>query len=376
MFYTYISLTVFVISVVCSWIGYTLLAVQILIWWTMQLTCILTITCVSLYLKLYGKRNHYEERPITKTWMYDLAYQVLLPVMGVCSVMISIYWAADVFNLSDLCWKIFKTHFVDLKNLQLSILTVAMVITLWFFFNYVNRTILQLLRMHFQTKDPDTAASREVMGKNVLQVVVWGAWFLISMGILNVSMEWLLVVTGGLSTGIGFASKDIIENIYYGISLMTGRIKVGDLIQVDDITGRVTSISYTSTIIEALTGEVITFQNSQLFTKNYKNLTRNHGYVLQIITYGVAYGSNLAQVKQLIEDATNGLQLEGTDLSKPITTRVYELGDSSVNFKLFVWTDALMRNIVTSQLLATIYDTLNQNNIEIPFPQQDVHIKS
>jgi small-conductance mechanosensitive channel len=214
------------------------------------------------------------------------------------------------------------------------------------------------------------------MGKNVLQVVVWGAWFLISMGILNVSMEWLLVVTGGLSTGIGFASKDIIENIYYGISLMTGRIKVGDLIQVDDITGRVTSISYTSTIIEALTGEVITFQNSQLFTKNYKNLTRNHGYVLQIITYGVAYGSNLAQVKQLIEDATNGLQLEGTDLSKPITTRVYELGDSSVNFKLFVWTDALMRNIVTSQLLATIYDTLNQNNIEIPFPQQDVHIKS
>ena len=376
MFYTYISLTVFVISVVCSWIGYTLLAVQILIWWTMQLTCILTITCVSLYLKLYGKRNHYEERPITKTWMYDLAYQVLLPVMGVCSVMISIYWAADVFNLSDLCWKIFKTHFVDLKNLQLSILTVAMVITLWFFFNYVNRTILQLLRMHFQTKDPDTAASREVMGKNVLQVVVWGAWFLISMGILNVSMEWLLVVTGGLSTGIGFASKDIIENIYYGISLMTGRIKVGDLIQVDDITGRVTSISYTSTIIEALTGEVITFQNSQLFTKNYKNLTRNHGYVLQIITYGVAYGSNLAQVKQLIEEATNGLQLEGTDLSKPITTRVYELGDSSVNFKLFVWTDALMRNIVTSQLLATIYDTLNQNNIEIPFPQQDVHIKS
>ena len=376
MFYTYISLTVFVISVVCSWIGYTLLAVQILIWWTMQLTCILTITCVSLYLKLYGKRNHYDERPITKTWMYDLAYQVLLPVMGVCSVMISIYWAADVFNLSDLCWKIFKTHFVDLKNLQLSILTVAMVITLWFFFNYVNRTILQLLRMHFQTKDPDTAASREVMGKNVLQVVVWGAWFLISMGILNVSMEWLLVVTGGLSTGIGFASKDIIENIYYGISLMTGRIKVGDLIQVDDITGRVTSISYTSTIIEALTGEVITFQNSQLFTKNYKNLTRNHGYVLQIITYGVAYGSNLAQVKQLIEDATNGLQLEGTDLSKPITTRVYELGDSSVNFKLFVWTDALMRNIVTSQLLATIYDTLNQNNIEIPFPQQDVHIKS
>ena len=287
-----------------------------------------------------------------------------------------LYWAADVFNLSDLCWRIFKTYFVDLENLKLSILTLAMVITLWFFFSYVNRTILQLMRMHFENKDPETAASREVMGKNVLQVVVWGTWFLISMGILNVSMQWLLVITGGLSTGIGFASKDIIENIYYGISLMTGRIKVGDLIQIDDTTGRVTSINYTSTVIEALTGEVITFQNAQLFAKNYKNLTRNHGYVLQIIPFGVAYGSNIAQVKRLIEDAINDLHLDGTDPAKDAFVRVSELGDSSVNLKLFIWTEALMRGVVSSQVLTAIYDTLNENDIEIPFPQQDVHIRS
>ena len=375
MFYTYISLFVFLVSVVCSWSGYTLLAVQILIWWIMQLTCILTITCVSGYIKLYGERHNFDNHPITKTWFYNFLYQVLLPIMGVASVMISIYWAADVFNLSDLCWKIFKTKFVDLKNFKLSILTLAMVVTLWFIFSYVNRTTLKLLRLHFESKDPDTAASREVMGKNVLQVLVWGSWFLITMGILGISMEWLMVITGGLSTGIGFASKDIIENIYYGVSLMTGRIKVGDLVEIEGTTGRVTSISYTSTVIEALTGEVITFQNAQLFTKNYKNLTRNHGYVLQILTYGVAYGSNLAQVKELIEKTLNDMRLPGTDPTKPITTRVYELGDSSVNFKLFVWTEALMRNVVASQVLAAIYDTLNQNNIEIPFPQQDVHIK-
>ncbi len=376
MFYTYISLTVFLISVGCSWAGYTLLAVQILIWWTMQLTCILTITCVSRYLKLYGKRHHFDELPITKTWAYDLADEVLLPIMGVCSVMISIYWAADVFNLSDLCWRIFKTYFVDLKNLKLSILTLAMVITLFFVFSYINRTILQFMRMHFENKDPETAASREVMGKNVLQVLVWGTWFLISMAILNVSLEWLMVITGGLSTGIGFASKDIIENIYYGVSLMTGRIKVGDLIQIDDTTGRVTSISYTSTVIEALTGEVITFQNAQLFAKNYKNLTRNHGYVLQIITFGVAYGSNIGQVKKLVEQALNEAEIDGVDPTKPIFTRVSELADSSVNFKAFVWSEALLRGAITSDVLAIIYDTLNENNIEIPFPQQDVHIRN
>ena len=376
MFYTYISLVVFIVSVVCSWWGYTLLAVQILIWWIMQLTCTLTITCVSLYIKRYGLRHRYNEKPITKTWAYYMAYQVLLPISVVCSVMVSIYWAADVFNLSDLCWSIFKSNFVNFENFKLSILTIAMVISLWFVFAYVNRTLLKLMRMHYEIKDPSTAASREVMGKNVVQVIVWGAWFLITMKIMNISMEWLLVVTGGLSTGIGFASKDIIENIYYGITLMAGRIKVGDWIQVDGTMGKVTSISYTSTVVESLYGEIITFQNSQLFSKNYKNLTRNHGYVLQVVPYGVAYGSNLQKTMELVDAAVNNMKHKWMDPSKQVKSVVGELGDSSINFKMFVWADAVKKSYVVSDVLRTIYDTLNENGIEIPFPQQDVHIKN
>jgi small-conductance mechanosensitive channel len=375
MVYTYLSQTVFVASVGCSLAGYTLLAVQLLIWWIMQLTCILTITCISLYLELYAKKRHFAEKPVTQTWAYNLVEKVVMPVLSVCSVMLSIYWAAKVFNLNELCMRIFRYHFIDLDNLQLSIIKLAMVISLWFLFRWIARTILSLLRIHYEATDPSTAASKEVMGKNVIQVLVWGIWLMFSLSLLHISVAWLVAISGGLSTGIGFASKDIIENIYYGATLMAGRIKVGDWIEVDGRMGKVSSISYTSTVIESLYGEVITFQNAQLFTKNYKNLTRNHGYVLQILTYGVAYGSNLAQVKELIEKTLNDMQLPGTDPTKPITTRVYELGDSSVNFKLFVWTEALMRNVVASQVLAAIYDTLNQNNIEIPFPQQDVHIK-
>ncbi len=376
MFYTYISLVVFIASVACSWAGYTLMAVQILIWWIMQLTCTLTITCVSLYVKLYGLRHRFSEKPITKTWAYDLAYQVLLPISVVCSVMVSIYWAADVFNLSDLCWKIFTYDFVDFENFKISIFSIALVISLWFIFAYVNRTVLKLMRMQYELKDPSTAASREVMGKNVIQVIVWGAWFLISMKIMNISMAWLLVVTGGLSTGIGFASKDIIENIYYGITLMAGRIKVGDWIQVDGTMGKVTSISYTSTVVESLYGEIITFQNSQLFSKNYKNLTRNHGYVLQVVPYGVAYGSNLQETMTLVDAAVNNMQHKWMDPSKKVKSVVGELADSGINFKMFVWADAVKKSYVVSDVLNCIYDTLNANGIEIPFPQQDVHIRN
>ncbi len=375
IFYSYVSLIVFIASVISSWSGYTLMAVQMLIWWTMQLTCILTITCALQYMKLYGIKHKMADKPITKTWAYDLFYQVLLPVAGVVSVMISIYWAADVFNLSDLCWKIFNTNFVNLKNLKLSIVSLAIVVSLWFFFAYISKTILQLMRMHYQIADPTTAASKEVMGRNVIQVIIWGTWFLITMGILNISLAWLMVVTGGLSTGIGFASKDIIENIYYGITLMAGRIKVGDWIQVDGTMGKVTKISYTSTVVESLYGEVITFQNSQLFTKNYKNLTRNHGYVLAVVHYGVAYGSNLQQVIELVDGAVNQMKHKWIDKSKKAKSVIGELADSSVNLKMFVWADAPKQSYVISDVLNTIYDTLNKNGIEIPFPQQDVHIK-
>ena len=375
IFYTYISLLVFIASVVCSWMGYTLLAVQVLIWWIMQLTCILTITCVSQYIKLYGERRNFAEAPVTRTWAYDLSYQVILPSLSVGSVMLSIWWAADVFNLSDLCWRAFKYHFVDQDNFQLSIIKLTMVVCLWFLFSYLSKTLLRLLRLVFQMRDPESAESRTVMSKNVIQIIIWGTWVLLSLTVLHISLSWLLYITGGLSAGIGFASKNIIENIFYGASLMTGRIKVGDWIEVNGTMGKVTSISYTSTVIESLYGEIITFQNSQLFTNNYKNLTRNHGYVLAVVPYSVAYGSDLQQVVQLADDAVNQLKHRWMDRSKKAKSVVGELADSGINLKMFVWADAPKKSYVVSDVLNCIYDTLNQHGIEIPFPQQDVHIK-
>ena len=374
IFYTYISLTVFIASVVSSFIGYTLLAVQLLIWWIMQLTCILTITCISRYLEIYAKKKRLAEKPITQTWVYLMLEKMILPVLGVISIMLSIYWAANVFNLSDMCWRLFKYDFIDMENLKVSFLKLSMVITMWFVFRYIAMTILALLKVHFEIKDPSTAASKEMMGKNVIQVFIWGIWLMLSLSIMHISVAWLLAISGGLSTGIGFASKDIIENIYYGASLMAGRIKVGDWIQIEGTMGKVMSINYTSTVIESLYGEVITYQNAQLFTKNYKNLTRNHGYVLVVIPFGVAYGSNLKEVTNLVEGTLNNMHHQWIDQTKRVKCVVSEMADSSVNFKLFVWADAPKQSYVISDVLKCVYDTLNTNGISIPFPQRDVHL--
>ena len=375
MFFTYISLIVFVASTICSWIGYTLLSVQILIWWIMQLTCILTISCLAEWLAKYAAKHHIEEKPINRIWIYNLILKVGLPIMGVSSILISVYWAADVFNLTELVVRLFNARFIDVNNFSVSISSIVMVLVLWFIFAYISNTSIAFMQLHFNKKDSRTAASRNVMGKNVIQVLVWGIWLLISLAILHVSNTWLVVVSGGLSTGVGFASKDILENIYYGISLMAGRINIGDWIECDGTRGRVSSISYTSTMIEATDGSVIAFQNSQLFTKNYKNLTRNHGFELSVVNFGVGYGTNVERMRKVIIAAVEALNIPYIDKEKPLSVLFTEFGDNSINFKFICWVDVTKQVVTESQIYECIYNTLNENDIEMPFPKRDVYIK-
>ena len=373
LYYANFSQIVFIVSLVCSMIGFTLLSVQILIWWIMQLTCILTITCLRDWYKEFTKRHQLKDKPITETWVHSFIYSVILPTSAVASVMISLYWATEVFNLSDMTLNMLTKDFVNISNFRASVLDIAIVITLWFIFNYINRTakavILQSLKQH----DPDNAAQRFMMIRNILQIFIWGVWFLITLAVFNVSSTWLVVISGGLSTGIGFASKDILENIYYGISLMTGRIKIGDLIICDGVRGRVSSISYISTTIDTTDGSVIAFQNSQLFTKNYKNMTRNHGYECHILDIGVAYGTNIKQAKSVILSAISGLDC--LDPTKEPKVVLKEFGDSALVLKVIVWVNVFTQYVDDGEVLEAIYDALNANNIEIPFPQIDVHNK-
>lgn len=372
VFYSYTTLLVFVCSVIMSWSGYTLMSVQLLIWWVMQLSCILTITCVSGWLKNYAKKRNYDKQSILKTWPFNLVYKVIVPMLSVYSFILSIYWAADVFNLSDTTWLIFTKHYIDTKNFSMSIFSLCQVITLYFIFAYLNDTGKQLLKLHFKRSDRGTASSRNMMAKNVLQILVWGIWLLVVLNIFHVSNTWLVVVSGGLSTGIGFAMKDILENIYYGISLMAGRVKIGDYIVCDGIRGKVSSISYTSTMIEAIDGSVIAFQNSQLFTKNYKNMTKNHGYELDVLEVGVAYGVDIAKVKTLLRDALMGLDCVNKD--KGVNIVLYGFGDSSITLKILVWVNVFTQYTDDGKILECVYNTLNENHIEIPFPQRDIHI--
>lgn len=371
--YAFISLAVFGVSTIFAWTGFTLLAVQLIIWWTMQLTCVLTITCCEGWLSVYAKRKKLADKAITDKWLYRFIYKVLLPISGVLSFIISIYWAADVFNMSDTTWEIFNKDYIKTSNFTASLFSISEVACLYFLFNYINITSVDFMRHHFEKADPTSAASKIVMFKNVMQVIIWGIWLMIALNVFQVGKSWLLAIFAGLSTGLGFASKDILENIYYGVSLMMGRVKVGDYIICDGTRGKVSSISYTSTMLEATDGSVIAFQNSQLFSKNYKNMTKNHGYELDILEVGIAYGSNVKEVKQILTDAL--MKLDCIYQEKGVKVLLKSFDDSCITLRIVVWVNVLTQAIDDATIMECIYDTLNDHNIEIPFPQREITIK-
>ena len=371
--YAFISLAVFGASTIFAWTGFTLLAVQLIIWWTMQLTCVLTITCCEGWLSVYAKRKKLADKAITDKWLYRFIYKVLLPISGVLSFIISIYWAADVFNMSDTTWEIFNKDYIKTSNFTASLFSISVVACLYFLFNYINITSVDFMRHHFEKADPASAASKIVMFKNVMQVIIWGIWLMIALNVFQVGKSWLLAIFAGLSTGLGFASKDILENIYYGVSLMMGRVKVGDYIICDGTRGKVSSISYTSTMLEATDGSVIAFQNSQLFSKNYKNMTKNHGYELDILEVGIAYGSNVKEVKQILIEAL--MKLDCIYQDKGVKVLLKSFDDSCITLRIVVWVNVLTQAIDDATIMECIYDTLNDHNIEIPFPQREITIK-
>ena len=371
--YAFISLAVFGVSTIFAWTGFTLLAVQLIIWWTMQLTCVLTITCCEGWLSVYAKRKKLADKAITAKWLYRFIYKVLLPISGVLSFIISIYWAADVFNMSDTTWEIFNKDYIKTSNFTASLFSISEVACLYFLFNYINITSVDFMRHHFEKADPTSAASKIVMFKNVMQVIIWGIWLMIALNVFQVGKSWLLAIFAGLSTGLGFASKDILENIYYGVSLMMGRVKVGDYIICDGTRGKVSSISYTSTMLEATDGSVIAFQNSQLFSKNYKNMTKNHGYELDILEVGIAYGSNVKEVIQILIDAL--IKLDCIYQDKGVKVLLKSFDDSCITLRIVVWVNVLTQAIDDATIMECIYDTLNDHNIEIPFPQREITIK-
>lgn len=206
-------------------------------------------------------------------------------------------------------------------------------------------------------------------------ILVFGFLFIFkSAGFELGAFSWLL---GALGVGLGFGLQNITNNFISGIIILFERpIKVGDRIQVGDISGDVISISMRSTTIVTNDNISVIVPNSQFINGNVTNWSHNDRLVRFHYPVGVAYKEDPEKVRDIVlEIAKNHSGV----LKDPAPAFWFvEYGDNSLNFELVVWTSTYIQKpvVLKSELYYEIFKEFTKHNIEIPFPQRDLHIRS
>ena len=406
----YMWATFFILGVatVMSWMGYVMLALLVTIWWIFQLTVLQTIAAVSFLLSKYYEntlserkrkyRANHLEIPFKHTgayieisWGYDLLNMAIVPIATLWSIPLCIYMASGVFDLSNSTMQFFYSPLTVIeKFMSISLVKVVVIATLFYLFKFITYAVKAFYRL-WRTRSAAKTLDKGVVFKdttinftlsdNVTSLICWGIFLLVSFAMLRIPTSAITIISTGLATGIGFAMKDVLNNFFYGIQLMSGRLRVGDVIECDGIRGSVDSMSYQSTQILSIDGAIIAIPNSSLFSKNFKNLTRNHAYELLKIPVGVKYGTDVEKVRQIIVDALQVLQVKdkyGRDIVDPkngIIVRFQGFGDNSVDLIVQQYTTVESHFTYAAKAKEIIYNALNENGIEIPFPQRDLYIK-
>ena len=408
----WISLAIYLIAFGSAFYGYTFVALLILIWWYFQLTVLLTIACLADLLGRYKERwlnkrvdamrNHItfvggddrESLLFGATWFYDFVRQVAIPAMFLLSLPLCVHLSLDIFDFDDLYAKIFDIPFVQLmdndgvETLRISGKSIIGLLVLFIALRYFNRAFHAIwqqiryatfMRKHNRTSIRDNEINLS-LGNSIISVLVWMSYVVVVVAVLRIPTGSLTLVAGGLSAGIGLALKDIINNFIYGIQLMGGRLRVGDWIECDGVRGRVVAINYQCVQVETIDGTEMSFLNASLFGKNFNNLTRNNSYEFTKIIVGVAYGTNVKKVREVLVEAMQQVRTKdryNRDIVEPkygINVVVNDMSDSSVDIAVKQYVLVPERIAYIDRAKEVIYDALNAAGITIPFPQCDVHL--
>ena len=201
---------------------------------------------------------------------------------------------------------------------------------------------------------------------------------LIGLSIAGINITGLAVVAGALSVGIGFGLQSIANNFVSGIILLFERpIKAGDFVTVGDVEGFVKKISIRATEIETLDNQDMLVPNSELISGRVTNWVLHNPYGRLRIRVGVAYGSDINKVKDILEAVSHENKSVITDgRVSPPKALFMGFGDSALEFELRVRIfDIKKRYDVVSELNFKIDEEFQKNRIIIPFPQRDIHIK-
>jgi small-conductance mechanosensitive channel len=317
---------------------------------------------------------------------------VVVPLMAIYSFPLSALLTSRAYQLSltgaDLMKRALVTH-QDFQSFTLS--NILLVMGLYFIFRYLVYLAKALFRV-FKLRDTIDENSESLLpiresdvnlslANTIFSLLGWVLYLIVAFTILDLPMKAITYITTGLAAGVGFALKDLINNFFYGIQLMAGRIRIGDKISCDGVRGIVKRVSYQTTQVEDEDGSLIAFTNTDLFTKKFRNLNTGRNYEFIKMPVAVRYGTDVAYARQVILEALAPLMVKDkagrdvVDPSFPVDVRFDGFGESSVNLVVALYTTVETHYTFPARAREAIYNAFHEHGIEIPFPQRDVYIK-
>jgi potassium-dependent mechanosensitive channel len=199
---------------------------------------------------------------------------------------------------------------------------------------------------------------------------------LFALGALGVHLQNFAIVAGALSLGIGFGLQNIVNNFVSGIILLFERpVRVGDTVVVGGEWGTIKKIGLRSTVVETFERSEMIVPNGDLVSEKVTNWTLSNPIARLALPVGVAYGSPVSTVLQILREAAPA---HPAVLDEPPPQALFVgFGDNALDFELRLWVRELrLRMEVQSVVLEELDRRFRDTGIEIPFPQRDLHLRS
>lgn len=263
---------------------------------------------------------------------------------------------------------------IELANFELTPYLILMVV----FAFVVTRIVLWIVKKLFnrrKTKDTLGEGQRYALYKLVKYII-----YVMAVGIvmesIGLQISFLIVGSSALFLGLGFGLQNLFNDFISGIMLLLGStIKVGDIVEIEGAVGKVKQIGFRTSSIETRESIIMIIPNSSFTRDKVINWSHNKTVTRFQIDVGVAYGSDLKKVTEVLLEIVSD-EPDILEDPKP-SVRFDNFGDSSLELSLRFWSSNIFRvERIKSSLRFKIDEIFRENDIEIPFPQRDLHLRS
>lgn len=282
----------------------------------------------------------------------------------------------SVAGLLDPTIKYLDSLAINVGKAKISIYMVIKGIFVLSFLVWATKIISSTAEKHIRKLSNFDYNTRELFVK-VANVILYLTVFLITLNVIGVDLTALAVLSGAVGVGIGLGLQKIASNFITGIVLLMEKsIKVGDIIELEGsnpVVGTVKNLDARSLLIERFDGREVLIPNEEMITTRVTNWTYSNNNGRIDIKIGVAYDSDFKKVKEILLAAATAHPLS---LEKPEPECfMTDFSDNAVNFVLYFWIEDVVKGRMgpKSDVMFSILEKFEQNNIKIPHPQMDIH---